>query len=315
MSTYYAGVIIQDVDSDKAKGKPLRRIDGALHAGPDNPKRYDLAAFRALHGPLTRRHEDSEFNSRLYAVGDTLLGFYLECLQLAEHRPEEEVEPGTFLHAFIGLSSKVISHAESIRTLVNIGRYGDATALTRVMISDVTMVTYLSIFPEDCPEWFELSQVRERTPTRRGRYGELMAKFKESELRAKIEAAGFSPVSGSGYGAYSEALHASAWGLQHYAYPEPNPKSKHTHTLYYAPIYSPWVALRTINVMTSFLVESIAVFLTWCENTDVTWHKEYMARWDPIGNMAIRIGDIAMAAAERMFDEFYRPREDDSGLN
>ncbi len=303
--------------SDEAQGKPRkrRRMGGALFAGQDDPKRYDLPAFRALDRPLTRRHEELEPISSLYAVGDALLEFYLECLRLAEHRPEEEIRPGTFLNAFIGLSSKVISHAESIRTLVNIGRYGDATALTRVMISDVTMVTYLSNFPEDCPEWFELSQVREPTPTRRGRYGELLAKFRESELRRKIEEAGTRPISGRGYGAFSEAVHASAWGLQHYAYPEPNPKSEHTHTLYYAPIYSPWVALRAINVMISLLVESIAEFLSWCENTDVTWHKEHLARWGPIGNMAIRIGDIAMATAQGMFEEFFQMREDDSGLS
>lgn len=305
------------MESHKDERKPprRRRIGGALFAGIDNPKRYDLAAFRALHGRLTRRHEEIEPLFRLYAVADTLLGFYLECLRLADHRPEEEIQRGTFLHAFIGLSSKVISHTESIRTLINIGRYGDATVLTRALISDVTMVTYLSICPEDCADWIELSMVREPRMTRQGQYGKLLEKFREGELRRKIEAAGFRPVSMEGYGAYSEALHASAWGLQFYAYVEPHPRGEHTHTLYYAPIYDPWVALRAVTVMTSSLLEPIANFLWWCEKTGVTWHKEHLARWDAIGNMAIRICDVAMATAQSMFQEFYQPQEDDSGLS
>jgi hypothetical protein len=297
-------------DKDERKPRRQRRIGGALFAGIDDPKRYDLSEFRALHRPLTQRHEEFEALSWLYAVADTLLGFYLECLRLADHRPEEEIQPGTFLNAFIGLSSKVISHAESIRTLTNIGRYGDAAALTRALISDVTMVTYLSIYPEDCADWIELSMVREPTPTSRGRYGQLLAKFRESELRRKIDETGVDPVSDKGYGAFSEAVHASPWGLQFYAYVEPQPRADHTHTIYYAPIYDPWVSIRAITVMTSLLIESIANFLSWCEKTGVTWHKEHLVRWDAIGNMAIRICDAGMAAAQAAFEEFYQPRED-----
>ena len=300
------------MDSEKGERKSRRRLGEGLFAGIDNPNRYDLAAFRALHGPLTRRHEEFEAVSRLYAVADTLLGFYLECLRLADHRPDDELQRGTFLNAFIALSSKVISHAESIRALINIGRYGDATALTRVMISDMTMITYLSIYPEDCADWIEQSMVREPRPKRGGRYGELLAKFRESELRRKIEAAGFRPVSTEGYGAYSEALHPSAWGLRFYAYVEPGAEGEPTHTIYYAPIYDPWVALRRVTVMTSSLIEPIANFMWWCDGIGVTWHKEHLVRWNAIGTMAIRICEVAMATALAAFEEFYQPRAEDS---
>jgi len=290
-----------------------RRIGGALFAGPDNPKRYELASFRNLHGRLRRRHERLSRLAYVYGVSDQLLQFHLECLRLVEHRPEEETRHGTFLNAFIGLSTKVVSHAESIRSLMGIGRYGDAAAITRGFIGDVTMIRYLSMYPEDCPDWVELLTLRGLTPPRRGRYRQLFEKFRESTMRRKMEEAGCRPVSAKGYGSYSEALHPSAWGLQFYAHVEPHPKADHTHTFYYAPTYEPWVALREASVMTALLLEPIESFMYWCEKAGVTWHKELLARWSPIQEMAIRTCEAGMATATAMFEHFYRPREEDSG--
>jgi hypothetical protein len=228
---------------------------------------------------------------------------------LVEHRPGEEIRYGTFLNAFIGLSSKVVSHAESIRLLMGIGRYGDAAAITRGFIGDVTMIRYLAIYPEDCPDWVELLTLRGLIPPRRGKYRQLFEKFREFTMRRKIEEAGCRPVSAKGYGSYSEALHPSAWGLQFYAYVESHPKADHTHTFYYAPIYDPWVALREAAVTTALLLEPIESFMWWCEKAGVTWHKDLYNEWSPLQDRAIRILDTAMATATAMFERFYRPQE------
>ena len=130
----------------------------ALFAGRGNPARYDLDEFRRLHEPLVRRHES--LLRRHYRFSDRLLRLLLDAVRLVEERPEAEVSERSFLFAFLMLASKIVSHAESIRILTNTGRYGDAVGVTRSALSDGMMLRYLSLFPEDVADWYDLSQRR-----------------------------------------------------------------------------------------------------------------------------------------------------------
>ena len=270
-------------------------------SAPDSASRYDLDAFRAQHRDMRRLHGRSL--SQLYGVTDRLLRFLLQCLQLAEQRADEQLRT-SFLFSFINLGSKVVSHVESIRTLVDIGRYGDATALTRVLVGDVTMITYLSIYPDDCAEWIELSQIREPRPTNRGRYGTLLRKFSEGRLRGAIAEAGTRPVSAEGYGVYSEAAHPSLWGMQFYA-----DRIVHTANEYqvtYAAVYDPLVAIGRVAVMGALILDSIDGFIYWCEESKVGWHAELRDRWGPLKSEAMQALDRVLSAAADVSRELYR---------
>src|SRR6266581_141213 len=119
---------------------------------------YNLNSFRDKHAGLIERHE-SFLADKAYAVTDKLAQTVLDCVRLIMSRPEHE-RTDNFLHAFILLASKVVSHLEGARTLLNVGRYGDVAVVIRGLFSDVMTAQYLSLYPADSPAWLKLAAAR-----------------------------------------------------------------------------------------------------------------------------------------------------------
>lgn len=285
-----------------SKDRPRRKKAGNSTASnsPD-AQRYQFRVFRGHYTNLVKRHERF-LGNKIYAVADQLLEMLLECLRLSEARPEDE-RRDNFLFAFIALGSKIVSHVESIRVLINIARYGDAAVLIRVFIGDITMLQYLSLFPEEAREWLETSRVRQAVPSRKGRYSDLRRKFNESAMRRRIEKAGVRPVSAEGYGAFSEAVHPSLWGIQHYAQQEIFQDGQ--YLIQYAPVYDPLTAWRRALVMTALLLDAIESFLAWCEQTKVEWHRGLLSSFIPVQSQVVESLQKGMAIVEEAHRRFY----------
>jgi hypothetical protein len=99
--------------------------------------------FREEYGTLATKHD--HFLAAIFALSDQIVDEALRCTHLAAERPVDERGEGTFLFAFQMLASKVVSHVESVRALVRIARYGDASMLIRGLIGDATMIEYLAL--------------------------------------------------------------------------------------------------------------------------------------------------------------------------
>jgi len=289
-----------DVANDDDMPPVEEEFEGtALYAREGEPARYDLREFRRLHAPLIRRHE--RLLHRHYRFSDRLLRLLLDAVRLVEQRPEAEVTEGTFLLAFRMLAAKIISHAESIRVLTNIGRYGDATGLARFVLSDSMMLRYLALFPEDIGDWFELSQIRTPIHKASKRHKRLAQKFWEGAVRKKLLQEGID-VFASTFSDLSEAAHPTAWGMQAYAHRA----AGRMFGVYYAPFYEPLPKAQALAVgLIGVLVEPIDVLVDWCNKQALEWHRPLETRWMALRAQVEKFAEMAVGAIEAGMQEFF----------
>lgn len=264
---------------------------------------FDLSSFRDKHTELIRRHERL-LQGKVYDVTDKLVRTILACAELAMSRPKAERDEN-FLHAFILLASKVISHTESARLLLNVGRYGDVAVIIRAVSSDAMTIQYLSLCPGEAPDWLKLAGARGVTGTQDRAYRQMLDRFSEGRMRKNIESIGQVPISSrDSFGAYSEAVHAGPWGLQFYAFHELG--SGGQFTVRFEPIYQPLVALREATVVGALALQVTEDFLSWCEQQRVDWHREVLERWRPVQMEAIQNLQSCMDAAKSAHQEFFQ---------
>lgn len=264
---------------------------------------YDLNSFRNKHPALIERHQGF-LKEKAYDVTDKLAQTILECAKLAVSRPKAERDD-TFLHAFIFLASKVISHLEGARLLLDVGRYGDVAIIARGLLSDVMTIQYLSLSSnEESAAWFELAKSRPVTGAHDPAYRRLLEQFSEGRMRLKIAEAGQRPISSrESFGAYSEAVHAGSWGLQFYAFQELGPSGN--FAVQFGPTYQPLIALRKAAVVGALALQVTEDFLSWCEERGVDWHRHVLDEWRPIQAEAIRALQSCMDAATLAHKEFF----------
>jgi hypothetical protein len=239
------------------------------------PHRYDLDSYRASHADLEQRH--GAFLAGINQLRDQLLARLLQIVEIGGARPNEEIAPGTFLHTFLWLASKVFSHAESIRALVAIGRYGDASMLIRGLLGDVTMLQYISSHPDSCLELVELSMLREPTPKKGTRFAKLKAKYSEPNLRRAIEKAGDRPWSREIYGIYSDPAHPSLWGMQFYGRRQLGTAADFSITC--APLFEQIAAFRCIGYCSALLFDAIITFFVWRQRSGIPWGEDLEGTW------------------------------------
>jgi len=271
----------------------------ALFAGSGNPARYDVDEFRRLHEPLIRRHES--LLRWHYRFTDRLLRLLMDAVRLVEERPEAEVQERNFLFAFLMLASKIVSHAESIRVLTNIGRYGDAVGVARSALSDGVMLRYLSLFPEDVADWYDLLQLRTPIDKASQRYKRLAQKFWESAVRKKLLEKGID-VGKSWFSDFSEAVHPTAWGIQFYA----DLARGNVFHIHYAPFYDPLPKAQALAlILIGALTEPIDVLVDWCHRQGLRWHKDIETRWMVLRVEVQEFAGMAARILEAGMQEFY----------
>lgn len=265
---------------------------------------FNLISFRARHRELAERHERF-LREKVYDVTDKLAQTILDCTKLAVSRPEAKSDK-SFLHAFILLASKVMSHTESARLLLNVGRYGDVAVIIRALSSDVMMIQYLSLFPEEVRYWLQLAASRGGTGAPDRAYRRMLDRFSETRMREKIGRLGYTPVFSRGsFAAYSEAIHSSPWGLQFYSSQQLGPEGN--FSVQFQPTYEPLVALREATVVGALVLQVTEDFLSWCEGESADWHWEVLEGWRPLQTEAIRTLQVCMNSAKLAHTEFFGP--------
>lgn len=184
----------------------------------------------------------SRLLGRLLALLDRELNVLLSCAALAKKTHSLDKDAG-FMYAFVGLSSKIVSNAESAVKLLKTGRYGDAVVLLRVAISAVNTIQFLAAYDKHVDDWMVYKSPK-TTPEENKRIYQV---FLDKTIRKKLEAKGIDSMAGP-YQDLSQSVHSSLWGLQAYAmesYDQPM-----THYFEFAPSYN---AVRGTEVGTTLL--------------------------------------------------------------
>jgi hypothetical protein len=238
-------------------------------------KQYDLDRIRQAAESLPDEHD--AVLAEIVELSDAVLARVLRCCELAAGRPESEKTRGTFLFAYHLLAAKAVSHAESILALTRIGRYGDASMIIRGLIGDQLMTQYLSIHPDECADWLEMSDLREAKPIKGTRFAQLRGKFSEPIIRKAIEKSGGTTGGSEVWGVYSESAHPSAWGFRFYGVQEEGQLASFRMT--YVPIYQLIAAFRCAAMIAVLLLGVANDFYYWMHKTGQDWPEADVKAW------------------------------------
>lgn len=187
----------------------------------------------------------------------------------------------SFPGAYGILANKCLSHAESIRELTGIGRYGDAHAILRALISDAFMCRFLWEYQDKIPAWFSYADKR-HVLSKQERL-KIEHKFGDAAVRRGLKGRGMKMTGiAKLFGFYSEANHASSWGARFYARRE----SKSRHTLQPSGHFNDFTA-NTLSNQTIFFIDHVLLntLFVWLvrERSDEPWAIRLIRRYERLG--------------------------------
>ena len=175
----------------------------------------ELGVMNATPAQLRRQHEAAL--RPLYRFQDRLLRLLRRtCEGVAQNELGSE-ESTSYLFPYQVLTAKSISHAESVRTLLNIGRYGDASVILRLLLSDGLMSRYLLEFQDRIPSWKRYAEQQSGLSSKERR--KLNREFGDAQVGGQLEQHGVSDLDSlrKEYRMFSEAAHPSLSGSRFYA--------------------------------------------------------------------------------------------------
>ena len=124
-----------------------------------------------------------------------------------------------FMFAYLDLGGRLLSHYESIRILLNQGFYGNALIIFRSVLGATYLLLDFRYHPQNIKLWLELQSYNPLTSQPPRNIRKIQDQFKEGVLRKRLRNINNdidALVDHSGYTVFSEAVHPSAWGSQHF---------------------------------------------------------------------------------------------------
>lgn len=176
-----------------------------------------------------------------YPIYNESIKALLEVIDLLITEAREGVDE-QFNKATLILLSRSVQHFESIVVLTENGLYGDAMALSRNILSDMLMFSYLHLHPELIDLFLKEKSGDYKSNKK------FKEAFSESKMIEEMEKRGGSALSKESFSKISKALHASSWGIQYYARES---STGLTHHLKYGPGYEFKKSLMMLAIILS----------------------------------------------------------------
>lgn len=218
------------------------------------------------------------------------------------------------------LGARWFSHHNSIDLLITDCHYGEAMALSRMLLEITDLMTFFSHYPEQAPAW---RQAMRREPVWGDRdYRDGATQFRLTAIWDGLMRKGETPVSRQLYATLSATVHPSEWGTQFYA--GRSELEAGVFALELAPSFNPsrqfWIGLMLENT----LPLPVAAFLRLCETKHAPrsvwraiWHHHQdllpsWQRWRDINqwfHQAMEEGEKRVSSGE-VVDDVWRDIED-----
>ena len=166
--------------------------------------------------------------------------------------------------AFEVLGGSWFSHHQAIRTVVQIGRYGDALALCRMLLETGDLITYFSLYPDDVEIWWKELGVPPALADKD--YRASIRRFGARAIRNKLEEAGTPSISEEWNATLNTAVHASPWGAQYYG--RRVRETTNAYLIQLAPTFDPVMGFAIGQLSQNTLPGPVEVFLRACEEPE-----------------------------------------------
>jgi len=173
-------------------------------------------------------------------------------LLIKEYAASPDTEKPKYKLVLLMLVNRAIQHLESMRLLVERGLYGDAFVLTRSVMSDLSMVSYLSFHPELHDLFLKESEkdYQENKAFKKA--------FNEGEIERELTKKGMQTADNA-FRILSKTSHASAFGSQLFGY---RPSRGNKYHFNYGPKFDAEKGLLLMFVIASghydFIVQILA---------------------------------------------------------
>lgn len=208
-------------------------------------------------------------------------------------------------YSYSVLAHRWTSHHRALQTLIGLGRFGETTALTRMLIELTDIITFLSLHPDEASEWRDRHA---REPGKRSRsFNDEELDFSMSRVRKALKDAGFPTIAKLDRKHMNSAVHASIWGSAAYAQRDPmNPGHLNL-------TFTPSFDHRTAFIHGLFVNETLPrpsdAFIRMCETVRApksAWrklearHDELLANWEATKFMGRNMTEINDEVEERL---------------
>lgn len=159
--------------------------------------------------------------------------------------------------AYAHLAGRWLSHQRSVWILASYGRYGDTTALMRMLYEVSDLLMYFGMNPGEAADWREAS----RAGTRRAR------NWYPRAVRDALSARGVGGSTDEQYGRMSDAVHASEAGLRFYGARVPGDDEK--LGLGFAPVFDARIGFGLLCQAFSTLPRPCLAFVEMARRVEV----------------------------------------------
>lgn len=178
-------------------------------------------------------------------------------------------------HVFTSLGTRWVSHHQALFALIMPGRYGEAIAVSRILLEATELIRYFGLYPGDASEWRGLQSKVPSTLTKSER-GKLREKYSPKQIGEKLDLKDAGLLSRRLYSDLSAAVHPTDWGVQFYGrrFLE-DPKMI---GLQFGPAYDPRRLFNLNALANGTLPSPVWAFLSMCQWADVPDKL-----WAPIG--------------------------------
>ena len=172
-------------------------------------------AMKLLEAEAAHMHKYSASPWAIYQVNlrDKWLNLMMKAVAGAHELKSKNPSKDLFT-AFWILGTRWVSNHQAIRALLMIGRYGECTALLRMLLELTDLIAYLAAYPEEAESWIEAfsrEPVKGNLSFEKGR-----GKYSPTNIRQKLDDKGLNPTPSQVYAQFSSAIHPSLWGTIHY---------------------------------------------------------------------------------------------------
>jgi hypothetical protein len=170
---------------------------------------------------------------------DTWLQLLLDCHSLAVTIRREGQHH--YAEAYASISTMAFSYAESARTLLLRGFYGNVLAHVRATAAFNDLLEDLAADPSSAAKWLELRFV---TPADVSKEANARREyFRDHRIRERIRERGSAPLSDSIRAMASEAVHGAPWAS--YVFSPESLENRGEYSIEYRPQYHPFRSLLT----------------------------------------------------------------------
>ena len=220
-----------------------------------------IGAIVRAENQHARRWSSNPWTQHLLRDGKAWLELTVANVEAAWQAQNRNISPDLFF-SYSVLTHRWVSHHRALTTLMSDGRYGETTAVSRMLFEVTDVINFLSIQPDEASAWrqhFGKAPDNEYLNFKGRDYD-----FSSTRVRRAVEEAGFPRLTPNTVKHMNSAVHPSVWGA--YSYGTRFPQTEGEYGLSFTPVFDFIIAFQNGLLINDTLPHPTLAFLRMCKS-------------------------------------------------